>query len=239
MRAFFNLASISLARNFPVPGSFLQVLAKRTRERKKKPRLILLHRLCFAHNFDKPIKIHIRKTIKMNLADFALVSVLLSALHLAPTEAKDYSKVSLLAEVRESTSTPLDEPKPIALKEKVETGSDFIIETSSAKASRGQSKPVTLNDVVGVPKLKGKAALKSPANFRIPTFDTSSQEQCVDLGNNWYDSDGPTYDCEWYGASSSRCATFGNFAENYVRFSFAASRENISKAIEKIDKILK
>jgi aspartate/methionine/tyrosine aminotransferase len=34
-------------------------------------------------------------------------------------------------------------------------------------------------------------------------------------------------------------ASFGNFAKDYVRFSFAASRENISKAIEKIDKILK
>jgi len=33
--------------------------------------------------------------------------------------------------------------------------------------------------------------------------------------------------------------SFGNFATNYVRFSFAASRENISKAIAKIDKILK
>ena len=32
---------------------------------------------------------------------------------------------------------------------------------------------------------------------------------------------------------------FGKFATDYVRFSFAASRENISKAIEKIDKILK
>jgi len=32
---------------------------------------------------------------------------------------------------------------------------------------------------------------------------------------------------------------FGNFATDYVRFSFASSRENISKAIEKIDKILK
>ncbi len=33
--------------------------------------------------------------------------------------------------------------------------------------------------------------------------------------------------------------SFGNFATDHVRFSFAASRENISKAIEKIDKILK
>jgi len=32
---------------------------------------------------------------------------------------------------------------------------------------------------------------------------------------------------------------FGNFATDYVRFSFAASRENISKAIEKIGKMLK
>ena len=32
---------------------------------------------------------------------------------------------------------------------------------------------------------------------------------------------------------------FGNFAADYVRFSFAASSEDISKAIEKIDKILK
>ena len=31
---------------------------------------------------------------------------------------------------------------------------------------------------------------------------------------------------------------FGNFATDYVRFNFATSRENISKAIEKIDKIL-
>tara|TARA_B100000029_G_scaffold489650_1_gene547594 strand:- start:375 stop:1538 length:1164 start_codon:yes stop_codon:yes gene_type:complete len=33
--------------------------------------------------------------------------------------------------------------------------------------------------------------------------------------------------------------SFGNFATHNVRFSFAASQENISKAIEKIDKILK
>tara|TARA_Y100000590_G_C15713115_1_gene1010972 strand:- start:1282 stop:2445 length:1164 start_codon:yes stop_codon:yes gene_type:complete len=33
--------------------------------------------------------------------------------------------------------------------------------------------------------------------------------------------------------------SFGNFATDYVRFSFAASSENISKAIEKIDKMLK
>jgi len=32
---------------------------------------------------------------------------------------------------------------------------------------------------------------------------------------------------------------FGNFAKDYARFSFAASSENISKAIEKIEKILK
>jgi len=32
---------------------------------------------------------------------------------------------------------------------------------------------------------------------------------------------------------------FGKFAADYVRFNFATSRENISKAIEKIDKILK
>jgi aspartate/methionine/tyrosine aminotransferase len=32
---------------------------------------------------------------------------------------------------------------------------------------------------------------------------------------------------------------FGKFATNNVRFNFATSRENISKAIEKIDKILK
>jgi len=32
---------------------------------------------------------------------------------------------------------------------------------------------------------------------------------------------------------------FGKFATDNVRFNFAASRENISKAIEKIDKILK
>ena len=33
--------------------------------------------------------------------------------------------------------------------------------------------------------------------------------------------------------------SFGNFATDYVRFSFAASSENISEAIEKMDKILK
>ena len=32
---------------------------------------------------------------------------------------------------------------------------------------------------------------------------------------------------------------FGKFAKDYVRFNLATSRENISKAIEKIDKILK
>ena len=34
-------------------------------------------------------------------------------------------------------------------------------------------------------------------------------------------------------------SAFGKFGLNYVRFNFASSRENISKAIEKIDKILK
>ena len=32
---------------------------------------------------------------------------------------------------------------------------------------------------------------------------------------------------------------FGKFAKDNVRFNFATSRENISKAMEKIDKILK
>ena len=32
--------------------------------------------------------------------------------------------------------------------------------------------------------------------------------------------------------------SFGKFAEDYVRFSFAASRDNISQALEKIKKIL-
>ena len=32
---------------------------------------------------------------------------------------------------------------------------------------------------------------------------------------------------------------FGKFATHNVRFNFATSRQNISKAIEKIDKILK
>ena len=32
---------------------------------------------------------------------------------------------------------------------------------------------------------------------------------------------------------------FGKYAVNNVRFNFATSRDNISKAIEKIDKILK
>ena len=31
---------------------------------------------------------------------------------------------------------------------------------------------------------------------------------------------------------------FGKFAKNHVRFNFATSKENISRAIEKIDKIL-
>jgi len=32
---------------------------------------------------------------------------------------------------------------------------------------------------------------------------------------------------------------FGKHASNYVRMNFATSKENISKAIEKIDKMLK
>ena len=32
---------------------------------------------------------------------------------------------------------------------------------------------------------------------------------------------------------------FGKHASNYIRINFATSRENISKAIEKIDKMLK
>ena len=33
--------------------------------------------------------------------------------------------------------------------------------------------------------------------------------------------------------------SFGKTCSNYVRFSFAASKENISNALEKIDKILR
>ena len=41
------------------------------------------------------------------------------------------------------------------------------------------------------------------------------------------------------GVSMIPGTSFGKYAKHNVRFNFATSRENISKAIEKIDKILK
>ena len=40
------------------------------------------------------------------------------------------------------------------------------------------------------------------------------------------------------GGAIVRGTAFGKFAEDYVRFSFAASRDNISQALDKIKKIL-
>ena len=44
-------------------------------------------------------------------------------------------------------------------------------------------------------------------------------------------------DCAFQGQARMVRARLGNVATDYVRFNFATSRENISKAIEKIDKI--
>ena len=41
----------------------------------------------------------------------------------------------------------------------------------------------------------------------------SSHKSCSDSPINWYDSDGPFFDCEWY-SYHNRCSTYGNSYEN-------------------------
>jgi hypothetical protein len=43
-------------------------------------------------------------------------------------------------------------------------------------------------------------------------------QQCNDLNGfygEWYDSDGPYFDCDWYGSSSTFCSSYGNSYENF------------------------
>jgi len=38
---------------------------------------------------------------------------------------------------------------------------------------------------------------------------------CLDDPIGWYDKDGPTFDCEWYGSESDRCTLYGDEYENF------------------------
>ena len=46
--------------------------------------------------------------------------------------------------------------------------------------------------------------------------------QCNDDPEGWYDSDGPTYDCAWYGSDPSYCEWYGDgYANNGVTANMA------------------
>lgn len=44
--------------------------------------------------------------------------------------------------------------------------------------------------------------------------NSNGGNQCKDT-SNWYDADGPFYNCEWYASNDSYCATYGNGARNF------------------------
>lgn len=46
-----------------------------------------------------------------------------------------------------------------------------------------------------------------------PTASPTPAPPCTDNPEGWYDSDGPTYDCEWY-AQGSNCEVYGDLFEN-------------------------
>jgi hypothetical protein len=38
--------------------------------------------------------------------------------------------------------------------------------------------------------------------------DSSSKEDCENIPENWHNSDGPTYNCDWYGLDTNRCTEY-------------------------------
>jgi Subtilisin-like serine proteases len=66
------------------------------------------------------------------------------------------------------------------------------------------------------PTTKAPTTKPTPAPTVSPTNSPTASpvETCYDSPSNWYDSDGPTFDCVWY-AVGDRCATYGNYYENF------------------------
>eukprot|EP00808_Paulinella_micropora_P006370 g63008.t1 len=46
-------------------------------------------------------------------------------------------------------------------------------------------------------------------------FNCLAPVPCVDSPAGWYDSDGPTYNCAWYAAGSTRCTQYGGSYANF------------------------
>jgi len=50
----------------------------------------------------------------------------------------------------------------------------------------------------------------------LPSSSPSKEPKgCVDDPLEWYDSDGPKYDCEWYGSKFYYCKLYGDYYENF------------------------
>ena len=54
----------------------------------------------------------------------------------------------------------------------------------------------------------------SPSPSQSPNPSSAVSGQCYSSPHGWYDSDGPTYDCEWYGFGD-RCDNLGHSYRNF------------------------
>jgi hypothetical protein len=76
--------------------------------------------------------------------------------------------------------------------------------------------PYALVVTGGASVVKGETGDPAPTAKPIPAPTREpvvGPPVCKDVPEGWYDSDGPTYDCEWYSVGS-RCRQYGNGYEN-------------------------
>lgn len=63
------------------------------------------------------------------------------------------------------------------------------------------------------PTVPSKSPTKAPSAFPTKAPTKAPTIPCSDSYENWYDIDGPQYNCEWY-ADGDNCANYGNFYAN-------------------------
>ena len=60
------------------------------------------------------------------------------------------------------------------------------------------------------------APTTSPTSSSL-TSSEPTDSTCSDDPPDWYDSDGPFYDCDWYGSEASYCQSYGNSFRNPLK----------------------
>lgn len=60
------------------------------------------------------------------------------------------------------------------------------------------------------------APLSSPTmNPTLSPTSNMTNSECIDNPVGWYDSDGPNFNCTWYGLNATFCADWGDMFENF------------------------